>query len=224
MVRRSLVVLLLAVACVASTAGGATAMVIGGEVFGAFNTHSMSQWNDDLVAPINQSGGNMDEFGSAFTGGLGLRMWPSSNWMLAATWEPLFNTKQESVSNVEVNLDANAFEATAGYFFPSTSQAKFGLGGGLGYYSLAGETTGFTALGAPELDGKLTGSTVGFHFLGLMEWTASPGFAVTGSAGYRIAKISDTQLDDLSSDPETETDYSGLMLRAGLAFYMPSAK
>ena len=219
MVRRSLVVLLLAVACVASTAGGANAMVIGGEVFGAFNTHSMSDWNDQVVAPINQAGGNIDEFGTAFSGGLGLRMWPNTNWMLAATWEPLFNTKKESVTDTEFNLNANAFEATAGYFFPSTSQAKFGLGGGVGYYSLGGEITDPTPATA-----KLTGSTVGFHFLGLMEWTASPGFAVTGSAGYRIAKISDTKVDDQSANPEFATDYSGLMLRAGLAFYMPSAK
>jgi hypothetical protein len=55
------------------------------------------------------------------------------------------------------------------------------------------------------------------------EWTMSPGFAITGSAGYRFAKISDTQFDDVSSSPETETDYSGLMLRAGLAFYMPQS-
>ena len=221
MVRRSFVVLLLAAACVASTAGGATAMTVGGEVFGAFNTHSMQQWNDDIVAPINELGGNMDEFGNAFSGGLGLRMWPNTNWMVAATWEPLFNTKKESVTDLEFNLNANAFEATAGYFFPSTSQAKFGLGGGLGYYSLGGEITDPSD---PTNGGKLTGSTVGFHFLGLMEWTASPGFAVTGSAGYRIAKISDTKLDDVSSSPEFATDYSGLMLRAGLAFYMPTSK
>ena len=119
MVRRSFVVLLLAAACVASTAGGATAMTVGGEVFGAFNTHSMQQWNDDIVAPINELGGNMDEFGNAFSGGLGLRMWPNTNWMVAATWEPLFNTKKESVTNLEFNLNANAFEATAGYFFPA---------------------------------------------------------------------------------------------------------
>ena len=50
----------------------------------------------------------------------------------------------------------------------------------------------------------------------------SPGFAITGGAGYRIANVGDTQFDETSTDPETETDYSGFMARAGLAFYMPS--
>jgi hypothetical protein len=57
--------------------------------------------------------------------------------------------------------------------------------------------------------------------MGMGEWTFSPGFAITGSAGYRVAKISDTKADGESGDPKFETDYSGVMLRAGLAFYMP---
>ena len=67
------------------------------------------------------------------------------------------------------------------------------------------------------------GSTVGFHFLGLTEWTPSPGFGVTGAIGYRVAKIDETEFDGVK-DPNSETDYSGLMLRAGLAFYLPPPK
>jgi hypothetical protein len=70
-------------------------------------------------------------------------------------------------------------------------------------------------------DLKLEGSTVGFHFMGLMEYTVKPGFALTGSAGYRVAKIKDTQVQNVSASPELETDYSGLTLRAGMAFYLP---
>jgi hypothetical protein len=69
---------------------------------------------------------------------------------------------------------------------------------------------------------ELEGSTVGFHFLGMGEWTVSPGFGVLAEAGYRIAKISDTQLDGESNDPEFETDYSGFTGRAGLVFYLPT--
>ena len=137
--------------------------------------------------------------------------------MISGTWEPLFVSREEKVSGDKANLKANAFEATAGYYFPSHTPARFGLGAGLGIYSLGGEITSSTS---PAL--KLEGSTVGFHFMGLMEWTVKPGFAVTGSAGYRVANIKDTKIDNQSASPELSTDYSGLMLRAGLAFYLPS--
>ena len=199
-----------------AAAAPALAMTWGGEVFGAFDTHTMSDWKD-AVALANQSGSNIDDPTSSFGGGLGLRVWPDSHWMIAGTWEPMFLTRKDANSSDKLKLDANSFQATGGYFFPSTGKARFGIGAGGGFYSLNGkqETT-------PSVD--LTGSTVGFHFLGMGEWTVSPGFAVTGSAGYRVAKITDTKFNDQSTTPsKTETDYSGLMLRAGVAFYMPTA-
>lgn len=218
MIRKSVLTILLAIGCVAAIAAPAAAANVGGEVFGAFNTHSMSDWNERVVAPANQAGGNMDEFSNGYGGGLGLRMWPNSNWMVSATWEPLFVSREEKVSGDVAKLNANAFEATAGYFFPTSSQARFGLGAGLGIYALGGE---ITSTSSPDI--KLEGSTVGFHVMGLMEWTVRPGFAVTGNAGYRIANIKDTQVDNQSATPELATDYSGLTLRAGLAFYLPRA-
>jgi len=219
MIRKSALTILFAIACVTSIVGpAAAAPTWGGEVFGAFSTHSMKDWNDRVVAPANQSGGKMDEFGNGYGGGLGLRMLPNSNWMVSATWEPLFVSREEKVSGDVAKLNANAFEATAGYFFPSHSPARFGVGGGLGIYSLGGEVTS-----SSSSDVKLEGSTVGFHFMGLVEWTMKQGVALTGNAGYRIANIKDTKVDNQSATPELATDYSGLMLRAGVAFYLPRA-
>jgi len=217
---RTRMAVLAAVAVMAFAAAPSMAMTIGGEVFGTFDTHTMSDWKDNVFDPINDSGGDISDPTSSWGGGLGLRMWPNSTWMIAATWEPVFLTREEDITGTEFNLNANSFQGTLGYFFPTTGTAKYGLGAGVGYYSLGGEISGS---GDPDVDGDLSGSTVGFHFLGMGEWTVSPGFAITGSAGYRIAKISDTKLDDQSADPEFETDYSGFMVRAGLAFYMPSA-
>ena len=123
--------------------------------------------------------------------------------------------RTEKNSGDEANLNANAFEATAGYYFPSSTPARFGLGAGIGYYSLGGEINSSTSTL------KLEGSTVGFHVMGLMEWTVKPGFAITGSAGYRVADIKDTKVDNVSATPEMSTDYSGMTLRAGFAFYLP---
>jgi len=220
MTRKSAITILLAIGCITAFAAQASAAPRwGGEVFGAFSTHSMSDWNDRVVAPANQSGGNMDEFSKGFGGGLGIRMWPNSQWMVSATWEPMFTSSEEKVSGAKVNLNANAFEATGGYFFPATSQVRFGLGAGLGIYQLGGKITN-TGGNEP----KIEGNTVGFHFMGLMEYQMQPGFAVTANAGYRVAKISDTKIDNTSASPELETDYSGLALRAGVAFYLPGTK
>ena len=218
MIRKSSLTILLTIACAIAIAATAAAATYGGEIFGAFSTHSMKDWNDRVVAPANQAGGNMDEFSNGYGGGLGMRMWPNSAWMVSASWEPLFVSREEKVSGDVRRLNANAFEATAGYFFPTSSQARFGLGAGLGVYSLGGEITSSTSG-----DVKVEGSTVGFHLLGLMEWTVRPGFAFTGNAGYRIANIKDTKVNNLSATPELATDYSGLMLRAGVAFYLPRA-
>ena len=216
MLRKSALAVLLAMGCVTAVVAQASAATVGGEAFGAFSTLSMKDWNDRVVAQANQSGGNMDKFSDGYGGGLGLRVWPNSNWMLSGTWEPLFVSREEKVSGDKANLKANAFEATAGYFFPSSTPARFGLGAGLGIYSLGGEITS-----SSSSDVKLEGSTVGFHFMGLMEWKMKPGFALTGSAGYRVAKIKDTKVDNQSATPELATDYSGLMLRGGVAFYLP---
>jgi hypothetical protein len=219
MIRKSALTILLAIGCAtAIVAPAAAAPTWGGEVFGAFSTHSMKDWNERVVAPANASGGDMQEFSNGYGGGLGVRMWPNSNWMVAASWEPLYVSREEKVSGDVARLNANAFEATAGYFFPSSSPAKFGVGAGVGVYQLAGEVTSTSSS-----DVKLEGSTVGFHIHGMAEWNVRPGFALTGNAGYRIAKINDTKIDNTSASPELVTDYSGLALRAGVAFYLPRA-
>jgi hypothetical protein len=69
----------------------------------------------------------------------------------------------------------------------------------------------------------VTGTGVGFHILGTGEMTVSPGFGIFGSAGYRMAKVSDTEFDGQGTSPKSETDFSGFTARAGLAFYMPSS-
>jgi len=220
---RRMMLMVIAAAWALTAAGPARAATVGGEVFGAFNTYSMDQVNEEFVKFLNDSAGtNFDEISTAFGGGLALRVWPTPSWMVSVGWEPLFASTKSDAFGVEIELNgnANAFQVTGAYFFPTQGNGKFGLGAGLGYYVIAGEFTAPDTTGTPTTI-DIGGSTVGFHFLGLAEWTVSPGFGVTGSAGYRVAKIEETEFDGVK-DPNSETDYSGLMLRAGLAFYLPS--
>ena len=52
--------------------------------------------------------------------------------------------------------------------------------------------------------------------MGVGDWTMSPGFAVTGGLGWRFAGIT---IDNSAND--SKVDYSGLMVRVGVAFYLP---
>jgi len=210
-------VCMLSVALAASAVGSAPAhaAMFGGEVYGQFNTHTLGDWND-LIDEANNMGANFDNVTTSFSGGIGARMWASPNVMISAAWEPLFPSTEDQ--GTEVKLTANAILGTVAYFFPTAGNGKYGIGGGVGFYSLSGK---ITEPGNPDLE--LKGNTVGFHVLGLAEWIVSPGFGVTAGAGYRVANIGDTELDGMSSDPKTETDYSGFMGRAGLVFYLPSA-
>ena len=210
------VVSLLLAAAVAAPAVPAHAMTWGADVFGAFSTHSMGDVNDAIDNSNSTDGTNFDKVNDSFGGGIGLRVKPNSTWMFEGTWEPLFpSTEDNNDSGNKIDLNANSFQLTATYWLPSQATNKFGIAGGIGYYTLNGKVQ---STGLPDID--VGGSGVGFHILGTGEWEVSPGFGFFGSAGYRMAKIDDTQFDDQSTDPKSKTDFSGFTARAGLAFYM----
>jgi len=206
---------LAALAIFAVAAAPAHAVTFGGEVYGAYNTYAMDDWND-LIKEANQSGASIDEINGGIAGGIGLKVWANPNVMFAVAWEPLFASTEGN--GATLNLDGNAFVGTVAYMVPVGEVAKYGVGAGGGYYSLSGE---IKDSGSPSID--LKGNVFGFHVLGLAEWTVSPGFGVTAGAGYRAAKIDETEADGVVTDPVFETDYSGFTGRVGVVFYLPTS-
>jgi hypothetical protein len=212
-----LIAITLAVAHPGNAGAQTEASTFGAEVFGAFNTYAMGDVND-AVDVLNFSGGNFDKIKSGITGGLGARWWPSQTLLTSLVWEPLF-AKTKSGAD-EVKADGNSFQLSGTYFFPTTphysehttftTATRFGVGGGVGYYNLGGETF----LGGVRSD--INGNGFGFHIMGLADCNMSPGFAVTGGLGWRFAGIG---IDNSTND--SKVDYSGLMLRVGVAFYLP---
>jgi hypothetical protein len=203
--------LVLLTAALVLAPGLAAAATVGGEVFGAANTYNMDDVND-AVEVANTLGADFDELSNGLTGGLGVRVWPNPNWMLSAYWEPLFVETKSSVTNETWNVDANSFQFGATYFFPSVTTVKYGIGAGIGVYSLSGETTDPAATPTTS---SVEGTGPGFHVMALSEWTVRPGFAITAGAGYRKA--------DIEVENSTGTaDYSGFIGRLGMAFYLPS--
>ena len=196
----------------------ANAATIGGEVFGAVNKYNMSDINDAIDIANTNNAQTFDKLPNGVTGGISIRMWSSPNWMFSGTWEPLYVSTESTVpSSSKINLDANSFQATGAYFFPTKghTNAKYGIGAGLGIYSVKGEDT----YSVPNTTVDITGSGVGFHVLGLSEWTVNPGFSITAAAGFRSASV------DIDNSATNQTaDYSGFVGRLGMAFYMPKSK
>ncbi len=207
---------LLAISILAFLVTPAGAITLGVEAFGAFDTHAMTFWNTDLDV-ANAAGGRFHHLNVDVTGGLGARVWISRPWRVHADWEPLRLESRDAATGRRLNFDAGSLQLGAAYFFPTARALRLGLSAGLGYYSLHGlrASSGVKTAG-------LSGTTTGMQFQGLFEWPAQRWVALNGSVGYRMARIADTKVDGRSLAPRVETDYSGLIMRIGIAFYLPS--
>ena len=196
-------------------AGVSSGPVWGVELFGGWSTYAMSDINDQLALTNQQLGTSFDDITSGTAGGLGLRMWPSENVLLRLDLEAMLAESENSGVTFDIGPGAAVVSAT--YYFPSTSPMRFGLGAGVGEYSIIGEIKG--------PGGKLDTSGDGFGAMAMGEalWPMSGRWSMTGTAGYRFAKVNDVKFEDQSS--HTEADFSGVMLRVGLAYdWSPRAR
>jgi hypothetical protein len=239
---------LLSIAVAPRIAASAT---FGAQVYGAFNTYSMKEpnqdidfWNDNFVG-AGLGLRTLDHISSGMTGGLEARVWATPSVMISAGWEPIFaesesqgavevdvsGTTRTYFEHLRVNGDANLLGFSAAYFLPSRGKGKFGFGGGLDFVKMKGRLESKATLDRPDsvlvdINGSLTGSGTGFHLAAMGEWSVSPGFGLGALLGYRSVKVSDTKLDDQPfnlislTTNKTETDYSGIILRVGVLFYL----
>jgi hypothetical protein len=199
----------------------AAAATFGVEAFGSFNTYSMKDVND-AVAAANLAGSNFDDVSKGLSGGLGLRMWANPNWSLAANWEPLRASTESAATSEKFNVNAQSFGVSGTYFLPSATNARYGFGAGLGYYSIGGKAEDPT--GSTDIEG----SGVGFDFHGTGEWSINKQWSFAGTAGYRLANVemkdaTGTNLTNADGSNAT-ADYSGFLGRVGLVMYFPSSK
>jgi hypothetical protein len=119
--------------------------------------------------------------------------------------------------HLEPNADALLVGGT--YFFPSTSKTRFGLGGGVGFYSFAGSAnstiTWYTTTSSAAVD--LSGDAVGIFGRGEAEVSLAPLWRMGVAIGYRSAQGA-LKVD--GEDSGIDLDWSGLMTRLGITFVM----
>ena len=128
---------ILAVAMLLMAAPASAATRWGASVFGSWNTHTMGDWNDAIDA-ANTSGLDYENIENGFAFGVGPTVTVNDNWSFGAHYERLMPTKSsDETTEIEVNTGANVFGASVGYWFPSTSQMRFGVDGSADWYMLS---------------------------------------------------------------------------------------
>ena len=225
---RTISLAVMAVLFFALAAGAAPALAkadFGIAGFGGYESYSMSDLNDE-IALVNLflagTGYSMDDISGGFGYGGGFRIKPSEKILVSLDYMrlPASSTLSAFGSSVKISAPGNGYMGTVTYFFPSTSKAKFGIAGGLGWYS--GSATVDTS--GASTAAELSGSGLGFQGLAALDAILSPTVHAEVAAGYRYARtggVEDENGDkiyNLSGD-EATLDWSGFMSRAGLAFY-----
>lgn len=212
-------VLVLAMCSLLWGAGVAAAnpMQWGADVFGGFNTHSMSDWND-IIDQANSSGSNFDNIHSGFSFGAGPTM-TTGQWMWGADFERLM-AKTSSYQGTDVEPSANAFGVSVGYMIPSTGPMSWALKANVDWLTLTGDIHSSTSTPSTA---DTHGSGAGFQFLGVGTHSFTPAISGMLQLGYRFAdvKIKDIAGQDVSSSGLTHEDYSGLVARVGFNFHQP---
>lgn len=191
--------------------------------------------NDELIDPLNAdpdvtaAGISLDKVSKGFGVGGGVHVWVTQDLVISAEYERLMASSKDEGSvlgtpvSVEIKVPANAFVLTGAYLFPSESKSRFGLGAGVGLYSASG-TVEVSGGGGAFSDGA-TGSGVGFHLLGVMDYAATSQVHLGVRAGYRKAKTSDLEnsagVKLLNTDgSDAQADWSGLMTRVGVTLML----
>ncbi len=239
--RSSLVLAVLALLALPSMASAKEKTQFGIYGFGGYNTYKMTDLNDE-ISIFNQDlttiGAKLDDVKHGIDLGGGLCAWVSKDILVSAEYERLFAKTSTDGSylgtpyTIELKVPANAISVSGGYYFPSTSKARFGLGAGVGYYWTKASVEA-TVNGSPVLSDSLTeikGHGIGFHGVGLLDYAATSQVHLGVQVGYRFAKT--TELKDSSDnviykdDPVTleatttklKADWSGLVARGMVTF------
>jgi hypothetical protein len=219
------IVLAALVAAVPAFAGTAQ---FGIGVFGGYNTYSMNDVNDGITQTNDTYGSSIDQMSGGVGFGGGLRIKTSPLLTFGLDYERLNSSISTSGTNggttydADFKLPANAFVASATYLFPSASKAHFGVTGGVGYYKADGSVDYTVDNGTPvTLSGDATGSGIGFHGGGALNYALSPVAHFEAMAGYRVAKTGNLEVNGTEVQ-DYAAEWSGFMSRVGFSFFFGS--
>ena len=220
-------ILLSLVAALALPASGSTSVIVPWvSVAGSWATYGMSDVNREIAsinAAFSDSGLaiRMDEVhnGLGFEVAAGLDL--PGGFAVGLGYQRLSASTNVSdgSSALAYELPANAFSLRGSYRFPTPGAGGFSLGLGVGWISEAGSVR-LSAMGYPAFAFDLEGSGLLLEPFATGDWSVTPRVAVTGSAGYRRARVPEIQIFNQTvyniDGSKYSVDYSGVLMRFGL--------
>jgi hypothetical protein len=196
----------------------------------SYATYSMSDVNSDIGdinAAIAGTGLTMREIHGGFGFGALFGFDVSDRFSLGLGYDHLTGSSDvgDPSGSIKYDFPANAFRVFGQYSFTGMSTSGAYLGAAGGFIRETGSVS-VSVTGQGSASADIKGSSGLFEvFLG-GDWWAAPQVALTGSGGYRYAKISEAKVNDniiyLPSGQKESIDYSGLVLRAGIKFALPA--
>lgn len=195
-----------------------------------YNSYSMSDVNKEvqavnsLISPLH-----LDEINSGTSYGAGFGIPVSAKIDLGFGVEKFAADTQvgDATGSLKYDFAANVYKASLYYHFPTTSKFATGISGSLGRISSAGDID-YQETGVGSLHGNVTGSGTLVEGTFTADYWVSPKVAITGSAGYRIAKVNEIEVNGNpiygEGGDRYAVDYSGLAIRVGIKVDFPSKK
>jgi hypothetical protein len=193
---------------------------------GSYATYSMSDVNSDigsLNAQLEGSGLEMDEIHGALGFGLAFGLELPNRFSVGIGYDrlPASTDVGDASGSIEYEFPANAFRAFGVYSFSGPGAMSAQLGGSLGVVQEAG-TIGVTVTDVGSYRGNIHGTGGLLELFVGGDWWTAPQFALTGSAGYRYAKIGELTLGGetiyLPNGEKESVDYSGVVVRLGIKY------
>lgn len=204
---------LIALVALVTLARPARPAVFGIEIAGGFNTYALGAVNDSLHLFNDSLGTNFPDITGGAGGLIALRVWPNDRLLLRFAIEPMLaESENTQFGTLTYDTGPVATTVTGTWFFNPPQTWRFGLGAGLGWYSIVGELKG------PGGSVDLTGDGLGVHGQGEILLELSPRWSLGAQLGYRYAKVNDTKVQDLSTSPALVSDFSGMLFRIGAAY------
>ena len=191
--------------------------------YGAWSGYSMGDVNRDIGdfnAELAGTGYSMDEITNGFGFGALLGVDLNPQFAVGVAAEHLLASTDFTAEGVTLTYDlpANTFCAFGEYRLPTEGTLGFRLGAAAGLVA----TSGSLELIVPGLGGgsaDVTGTGPMFQFYGTGEMWSTPQLAVTATLGYRYANVSELDVAGITLR-KFGADYSGILARAGLKFYL----
>ena len=195
---------------------------------GSLATFGMSDVNDD-IGNVNSglagTGLSMDEihggFGVGASGGIEFR----GPFSAGVGYERLFASTDvgDFSASLKYDLPANVYRGFAQYAFVEGPTTTWALGSALGIVSEAGKVT-LTVTGVGSDSAHLKGSGPLVELFAAGDAWASPQLALSGSVGFRYAKVGEVTVDGNTlytpNGDKYTVDYTGLYARIGMKFAM----